>query len=165
MYEKVLSEIKTTEDAEIFNREADTLLDALFESREGSLESALKNEVRARIAGVLREELFKEGRDKEEFLKELKRKVEELETVSLTLAIEPTEGFLERIGHFIEEKVGDKVILNVSFNPQIVGGVVIVYKGLYRDFSFKKIFEKHFEERRDELMKIIDKKKLESNDA
>ena len=45
---------------------------------------------------------------------------------------------LEKISQWFEKELGQKIILDLSINPKIVGGVIIEYQGNWRDFSLEK---------------------------
>ncbi|KKQ97641.1 MAG: hypothetical protein UT23_C0010G0037 [Candidatus Woesebacteria bacterium GW2011_GWA1_39_12] len=85
----------------------------------------------------------------------LEKELKNLKDVYLTLAYEPTQDQIDTIASFIRQSTGGKIILNLSYDPQLIGGVEIIYEGVFRDFSFKRIFEKEFEEDREEILKKL----------
>jgi F0F1-type ATP synthase delta subunit len=59
-------------------------------------------------------------------------------SINLIVAIEPTEKTLREISAWIGQNNSVKVFLNLTVDPNIIGGAVIEYNGSYRDYSLKK---------------------------
>jgi len=115
----------------------------------------LKTSARAWLYPLLREEFSKEGANRRNLLLNLKQKIEGLSKVYITLAFEPSEDALNRFGGVIRTSVREDVIISVAYDPHLIGGVQIIYNGEFRDFSFKRIFEKEFENTREQILKSI----------
>jgi len=106
------------------------------------------------------EELVRKIRTKEElifFLEEIARKkllkeeVSELEEklralpqIKLEIAFSPGEDFLNRLSQWFEKELGQKIILDITCNPKIAGGLIIEYQGKWRDFSLAKRIDQLF---------------------
>jgi len=76
------------------------------------------------------------------FLEKFKKYLQSLPEIKLEIAFLPSRKFLSRINQWLEEEFGQKVILDLIINPEIVGGAIIEYQGNWRDFSLRKEIDK-----------------------
>lgn len=82
-------------------------------------------------------------KDKEEQpTKELEKYLRSLPEIKLEIAFSPENNFLEKISQWLEKELGQKIILDLTVNPKIVGGAIIEYQGNWRDFSLAKEIDK-----------------------
>ena len=72
----------------------------------------------------------------------------------MIIAYEPSEDAIDRFYSFITAACGRRIILDIGYAPDIIGGAVVIYRGKYRDFSFKNIFEKEFEKESAKILKL-----------
>ena len=157
MFDLILNQIKTRQDADTLSTEIDLLLRGIYDSQGSGFDSILRTKVRSRFSSSLKEIFSKDlSLDKKSFLEGLKNELKDLEEVNLNLAFEPTEDSLDRFSTFVKNEIGSNAIINLSYDPAIIGGSIIVYKGNYRDFSFKRVFEKVFEKERENILKMLD---------
>ena len=156
--DKLLQNITTKRQVERLLEEIEIIRKGLFEAEEGALESLLKNKVRAETAEIIRETFSKAGVDKKEYLDRVEELIIKMPNVSLILAFEPSEGAVERFYSKISEATGKQVLLNIVYEPQIIGGAVIIFNGRYRDYSFKKIFKLEFEKGRNEILNMSEER-------
>lgn len=63
------------------------------------------------------------------------KKLKKMEVVRIVLAIEPSLGILNMISEFFRSNLDQKVIFDFEIDKQILGGIKIIYKGKYFDFS------------------------------
>ncbi|KKQ51415.1 hypothetical protein A2865_02810 [Candidatus Woesebacteria bacterium RIFCSPHIGHO2_01_FULL_39_17] len=155
MYEVFIDRIKTNEDKERLLEEIEVLLTGIYEDKGYALDSLLQTGVRSWVSSYIREEFSKSGVNRESFLRGLEKELRGLKDVYLTIAFEPTQDQIDTMASFLKQEIGSSIILNLSYDPQIIGGVQIIYEGLFRDFSFNRIFEKEFEEDREEILKKL----------
>ena len=47
--------------------------------------------------------------------------------------------------------------LKFNYMPELVGGAKIVFEGKYKDFSLKKVLEREFKEKREEILGLLGK--------
>lgn len=152
--DRLLQNITTKRGAERMLEEIEIIRKGLFEAGTGALDSLLKNKVRAQTAEIIREMFSKANVDKKAYLDMVEESIVNMPNVSLILAFEPSEGAVERFYSKISEASGKRVILDLVYEPQIIGGAVIIFKGRYRDYSFKKIFEAEFEKGRSKILNM-----------
>lgn len=89
------------------------------------------------------EEIAHLNKNKEEQpTKELEKYLRSLPEIKLEIAFSPENNFLEKISQWFEKELGQKIILDLTVNPKIVGGAIIEYQGNWRDFSLAKEIDK-----------------------
>jgi hypothetical protein len=154
MIDELLAHIKTVQEADEIVGEIEMLLESLYEKDADGFKSVLKHRIRYWVADYLKRGLEKET-DAEAYLKSLEKQIKGLEELNLTLAYEPTEDALERFSSYVKQNIGSHVLLRISYDPNIIGGAIVIYEGEYRDFSFKRIFESQFETSKSEILKTL----------
>jgi F0F1-type ATP synthase delta subunit len=82
-----------------------------------------------------------------DFLEKLKNWLKELPVLKLEIAFLPSEKTIEKISQWLKERVGKKIILDIYFNPKIVGGAILEYEGKFANFSLAKEIDKIFYEK------------------
>lgn len=141
MYSEVLSTVRTVTEAARLEEEIDMLLVSLYKTQEGAFEQTLEKEVRSFVGSSIKEELAGESVGKKDYLEGLKKSLDTLKVVRLTIASEPTESGLTKIQSWIHSNLGEGVISDINYNPRILAGAVVVYAGKYTDLSLKSKFE------------------------
>lgn len=77
----------------------------------------------------------------EEFLTELKENLQNIPQVKITVAFAPSDGFLKETSQWLEDEIGEKVIIDLTVNHKIVAGAVIEYQGRYLNLALNKKIE------------------------
>lgn len=155
MYLELLSHIRTKEDAWQLEEEVDLLLEHLYKGAVGDFDLALKNDVRAWVSEFLTKAFASPENNKDEYLRGLKEAIGTLRELKLTLAFEPTQNSIEKIHDWVRKNVGEGIILDITFNPTIFAGAIVIFEGEYRDFSLRNKFREQFEENRDRVFEIL----------
>lgn len=70
-----------------------------------------------------------------EFIDGFRKGLKQLPIVRLKLAFLPTKNTLALVSEWFSGNLGGKAILDVEVDPKILGGVVILTGGLYKDYS------------------------------
>ena len=153
MDSKLLSEVRTTSEADLLLDELEQLKRSLYEHGERSFESTLKGQVRFWVAEIIRGEV--KDTDTEKYLINMIQRIEELEEFKLTLAFEPSSTGLNRMLSFVRENINENLILELKYDPSIIGGSLISYNGKYHDFSMKDAFDHEFEKQREKYLRML----------
>lgn len=119
--------VRTKFEANLLLAEIDTLERSLYKIGEGDYESALEKGVRAKTAYAVRAAVSSEN--KEEFLKNLRQRLNALTYLEVTIAFEPTLETVNRIYIWAKQNLGEGVALDITVNKSILGGAIIEYKG------------------------------------
>ena len=152
------SRIRTTEERDKLNEELDILLANLYEHKGAGLESALRTQVRSWVAEDIRANIPEHIEEVEKYLKGIKTAFEKLPVLKLTIAFDPTDSSIDKFLSFARKNVSEEILLELEVNPLIFGGCEITYKGEFRDFSLKRLFETEYKAKEEDLMKIVNKK-------
>lgn len=149
--------VKTKDDIAVLNSEINLILSALFTSHK-KIEKVLTKEIRLTTYAALKKDFL----DKEvspskikELLNELSERLKKLKVLELTLAFEPTQEEIFNIYNWVKENLGDDVILDIKLDKSILGGAIIVFEGLYKDYTVKKQLEEVFEKKREEIINLV----------
>ena len=157
MYNEILSHIRTKSEAWQLEDEVDLLLDHLYKGKADDFDLALKNDLRAWVSEQLQSTFTNPDVKKDEYLRGLKEAIAKLRELKLTLAFEPTQNSIEKIHDWIRKNVGDGIILDVTFNPTIFAGAIVIFEGKYRDLSLRNKFREQFGENRKRIFEILGK--------
>lgn len=147
MYSDILSTIRTKQELDLLSQEIDLLSASLYKDHGTSFETILEGSVRAKVSAEIKNALRKNQTKKSEFLKGLSAELKKLKVLKLALAIEPTEKSIGKIFGWVEVNVGKGVVLDISFDKELIAGTIISYQGEYRDYSVKKTVEAHLVKR------------------
>lgn len=90
----------------------------------------------------------------EDELLKLREEVAALKPVSVTLAFEPTSEFIDRLTGWFSGSGFKDIMLDISVEPLIVGGIVLDYGGFHTDLSLASTL--------DSYLQGLDAAKLES---
>jgi F0F1-type ATP synthase delta subunit len=86
-----------------------------------------------------KEKVISANREKQsDFFRKLEKDLQSLPKIKLEIAFSPNEDFLDKISQWLEKELRQKTILDITVNPDIVGGAVVEYQGNWRDFSLAK---------------------------
>jgi len=136
--------IKTKADAQTLESEINVILTSLKDDQ--MLKNTLERSVRFSTAEIIKNKLS-ELNDKnkmEEFLYKFKENLQKLKTLKLILAFEPTEEIIKNIHAWITENLGTGIIIEIELDSAIIGGAIIIYRGLYKDFSLRRLIDEKF---------------------
>ncbi|MEF8847029.1 MAG: F0F1 ATP synthase subunit delta [Candidatus Paceibacterota bacterium] len=113
--------------------------EVVFEGEQASLEKKTKNLVGEELRNILQKQSSLSTRQQQvDFLDELKDYLQQTPQIKLTVAFSPSDDFLEEISEWLEKEIGEKVIIDLITNHEIVGGAIIEYQGRYLNLSLAK---------------------------
>jgi F0F1-type ATP synthase delta subunit len=148
MYSDLLTTVVTNSDASLLRQELELLQAALFKVKEGNFDEVLKEQIRAWVAEELRAEFAKPEVKKEKALEEMLTQLKELPTVQLTLAFEPTQHNLGHIHEWLIRTLGTHVLVDVLYQPNMIGGAAVSYQGKYFDGSLAQKLEDYYTQKK-----------------
>jgi len=135
--------IRTKEELIFFLEEIARVRQIIFRDKEVSLSKKIEGKVNGELKKFL-ESLEKEGiisgsRERQSaFLEKLGKELQSLPEIRLEIAFPPDDDFLNKISQWLEKKLDQKIILDLTINPKVVGGAIIEYQGNWREFSLAK---------------------------
>ena len=77
------------------------------------------------------------------FLTQIRSGISSLPIITLTIAFAPKDHTITRISQWLATQLARPVVLDISVDPAIIGGVVILYEGMYKDYSLHKRLLSH----------------------
>ena len=142
----LLKNVFTKEDLISLKQEISAIQKTIF-SQKGLLSEKAKNIAKKELFEFILEaekrgEIYLNLNEQFEFLENLKRKLDSLPVLKMILAFSPPLTTIEKISQFLEKEVGRKIILDLSCNPEIIGGAILEYEGKYTNLSLAKNLEK-----------------------
>lgn len=140
--EAIFELLYTKKQANTFMQQIDAVIASLY--RQGrnlnKIQSIFPLEVSEVIIDAMRKEKISinENEACKAFFESLREQVQALNVVDLTIAIDPTLGQVQKIARWIRNNVQETVLLHITVNPQIIGGVQIGLNGIYKDKSLRR---------------------------
>lgn len=74
-------------------------------------------------------------------LKSLEKDLAEIPSLQVVLGFEPSLGFIQVLSHWFEANLDKKIILDVSTDKSLIGGMVLYAGDKFKDLSLKRKFE------------------------
>ena len=134
-FDKIAKKITTKTDLVYFLDDITTAQEAVFKDNDKSLSERVKDKVSSEFLSFLKEQDLQSQDKQSSFLKELSEHLQEISQAKLTLAFSPSRDFIEKVSNWIENEAGEKVILDLTINHKITGGIIIEYRGKYLNLS------------------------------
>lgn len=75
--------------------------------------------------------------------------------VQLTLAFKPDNYSISLFSDWIKKNIGVDAVIDLQYDRSIVGGVQIIYNGIYKDYSVRKNLASTFQLRKDEITGLL----------
>ena len=82
------------------------------------------------------------GTELKNFLSKMQEHVSLLPVLSMVIAIEPKEKTLDMLSEWFLLNKQKQVLFDLIYEPGLIGGAAIAYKGKYLDYSIKPLFTK-----------------------
>lgn len=75
-------------------------------------------------------------------LQELETQTKKISPLIVYLAFEPGEGENQQLSTWVRQIFGNpQLVIDVKYNPDLIAGCALVWKGVYKDYSLKKKIE------------------------
>lgn len=143
------NQIITKEDLIILFEEINLTEGFIFKDIGVLLSEKLKGKTREEFRGLVEKlekenSFFRSPNQQFSFFRNLKKNLKKIPQPKLELAFQPSIEFLLKIKQWFKEKNQREVILDLSINPEIVGGAIIEYRGKYLNLSVGKKIDELF---------------------
>ncbi len=70
-------------------------------------------------------------------IEDLQNQIIKLPTLILYLTFDPNTQTISEIGEYVRKTFQTKLILDLKYDPNLIAGASLVWKGLYRDYSLR----------------------------
>jgi len=108
------------------------LKDRLFKTDKASFQTALENEVRRSFSGAVSGELSSQ-QDPQKYLEGLEEALKKVGEIKIQIAFELNNRNFLAIKDWVSKNIEGFVVLDIYYNPAIIGGASISYNGKYYD--------------------------------
>lgn len=71
------------------------------------------------------------------FFSDIETRMQGLQTVTLYLPFDPPDDAIKEIGLNIRNTFGKPLLLDIRYDPRLIAGCALSWKGIYRDYSLK----------------------------
>lgn len=71
----------------------------------------------------------------------LEAEISKLPTLTIYLTFESDDSSLQQVGTFARKMFGSKLLLGIRYDPKLIAGAALVWKGMYRDYSLRTRIE------------------------
>lgn len=150
----LLSLLQTTDDRSLLLDELALVSAAFFFSDPEKKELVLRDQVRASAAMVFRP--FLTLPDGAQALSRLREEILALPTLRLTLAFEPTprqiQGYTILLHRLTE---GASMLLDISVDPQCIGGAIISFQGRRFDYSLHTFINQYLVQNKEKILQHL----------
>lgn len=68
---------------------------------------------------------------------EIQKKIASLEILTIYLTFDPDEQTLSLLGEQVRKNFGRIVLLDIKYDPNLIAGAALVWKGVYKDYSLR----------------------------
>lgn len=142
--DKITEDVITKEDLVYLLDDINQVQEVVYQKDQKKLSQKTKGLISERLRKIIKSQepkkLSSRGQQ-EKFLTELKDYLQEIPQIKITIAFSPSDSFLEEISQWLENEVGERVIIDLTVNHRIVGGAIIEYQGRYLNFALDQKIE------------------------
>lgn len=154
---KLLRKVTVKSELNLLLQASEELKKNIYRSVPGKVEGVLKTLLSERLVKVFTDATalyLREGKPAElaEFTENLKAEFGKLRVLKLYMAFEPSEKFLESIKNWVEEKVGEDIILEIQEDLGVLGGARLVFEGKFKEITLAHLIDSFFKEQREEIL-------------
>lgn len=148
-FSALISNFPTKKDVNLTMSQLEKCEHGLFRSQ-GDIDKFVSEQFPERVASAIEEYARVKGANLSDpvsatdFFKELRKSLSNLSVVVLRIAFEPTKAQIARLSELLVDD-GQSVIFELKYDPDVIGGAVVEYKGKIGDYSLSKKLKTFFE--------------------
>jgi F0F1-type ATP synthase delta subunit len=146
----ILVLIRIKDEANEFQKQLDNLLNVLFTDTpfETLLREHISYEKQEKLLTLFSKEHIntKQLAEVQACIQEIKKNIAKIPVLTLAIAFPPQQKLLEIIATWFMVNTKKPVLLDIAVNKSLIGGAVIEYKGLFKDYSLKRILEEKYQQ-------------------
>lgn len=84
---------------------------------------------------------------------ELQKQITKLQTLTLYLTFDPDTQSIQQMGEFARRTFSPLIMLDIKYDPNLIAGAALVWKGVYKDYSLRS----KIESRKGEILESFNK--------
>ncbi len=160
-YSDLLALIKTTVEAQHVLLQIDILLTRLYIIERATPEEIVAKYISHDLALSLEQCFKKNGiswedqKQTKEFLLGLKRAIESVKVLKLTIAFQPDSHMVGLFSSLVRTELGAYILLDFASDRSIMGGAIISFQGVYKNFTLKKRIADVFEKDKEKIWSLM----------
>lgn len=147
MYSDIFATIQTKEDLYLIKEEISMLKQSLFKTNSKEFENVLKNELRRDVSLALQKDL-QSSKDPKDYLEGLEKMLSSVEQVKIQVAYQLSAKSLASIRDWVSKNITEFVVLDIYYNPSIIAGAAISYKGKYYGSTVSAKIDEYFKNKK-----------------
>lgn len=145
----ILTLVRTKDEANEFQKQLDNLLSFLFTdvSFDTLLRKHISYEKQEKLLTIFSNNHIdtRQPAAIQNCLQEIKKIIAQIPVLTLTIAFAPKQQLLEILATWFLVHAKKPVLLHIIVDKNLIGGAIIEYKGLLKDYSLKKILQEKYE--------------------
>lgn len=146
MYSDILLTVYSVEDQIRLLQEIDILLDSMYKFGKSSFEATMKTSVRLSTQEMLTSAITDSKMDPQDFLQNLRTQIANLKQVDIQIAYQPSVDSLHQIYDWIAQTESRGFVLSYAYDPNLIGGAVVSFKGKSFNGSLKEVINQKFKD-------------------
>jgi hypothetical protein len=155
LFEKLL----TLDDLNTLSEEVTLLQTSIFQVKENAFESALSSSVRTWVGEYITREINEQKLDRKQYLKDLLTQIKDTKILKLVIGFQPTPQNITEVANWVKKDLGPEVVIDLSYQPDLIGGAVVTWQGKFFESSVKQKFTQYIPTA---MAKIFNSKTTES---
>lgn len=140
---KIFDEVRTVDDALKIEGELLLLKDSIYKKKGSTFLETLQTKVSKSIYDFIVSSCQNDLSNYDLIayhIEEIINQLKKIPVVILKIGFEPTYSQIIKISNFLCQTVGEKVLIDILFDPQIISGAEIIKDGKYYDGTTNKEF-------------------------
>lgn len=149
-YLPILATLQTTTDRMMLQRSLEKMEEKLFQTKGKSISELItcffpKKQADSILSLCRTNAISLDNSPQvEQFIKTLAKQMNDLPVLNVTLAFEPSEETITLLSTWVQSNIGHGVLLGIQIDKTILGGAIVQWQGIYKDFSLLKTIDSHF---------------------
>ena len=86
---------------------------------------------------------------------ELAAKLRACQSIQMTIAFQPDDAAIALFSDWIKENIRADLLIDLQFDKSIVGGLLLIADGKYKDYTVRKNLATKFQIQRDDIMGLL----------
>ena len=146
VFEESAKQIKTKEDLISILSQINSIQGLIFKNLNSPLSEKAKTKIsqdfKKKLEKLEKENIISKNPEKNQiFFENFKKYLENIPQVKITTSFQPQKESINKISSWLKKEIKENVILDLIFNPEITGGIIIEYQGRQIDLSLAKKIE------------------------